>query len=235
MAAIVGKRVETRPSQVGGGAVPATTKARPSFFFMVSAKGWDYDAGSGHWLPNIKRHYIDPGANGITRDMNPAQAYTEREQRGYTVIRPDDARLGDYRFYVQKLPYAGNGVFCLSIFESAEVMPDGEVFIARDDDAWRAFRVFLVTSGIVPPLDPRRKRVLLGTKTKTLQRKETLAANALEGSAAHRRLGEFRALYDAAALAGPPTNKPPKPAPKPKATRKPRRAKTAHPTPEVTL
>ncbi len=221
MATIVGKRKTAKTSQAGAGKVPARTPQRRDFFWMVSLKGWNYSPSVGHWLPRLKPHYLEPGTNGITAGSDPTNAYNERQRNGFTVIKPDDPRLGEFMHYVKELPYSGAGSFCVSIFDDVEVAPDGEVWITRDAEAFDAFRVFLVESGIVPPLDDRRKRTIMQQKLKTLQRKESVAADALEGSAAHRRLAEYRDDYNAALKAGPP---PPPGAPKPKPRRTRRKA-----------
>ena len=187
MAAVIGKRQTQAPTQVGGGAIPASVKSRPSFFFMVAQRGWEFVESEGCWLPILKRHYLTPGASGIVAGGNPATAYVEREQRGFAVIRPEDARLGEFRHYVQKLPYQGRGGYCLSIFESAEVMPGGRVFIERDDAEYNRFRRHLVAAGMVPQLDPRWKAVLLQELKQTLSRKSGRAASAMPGSPAHAK------------------------------------------------
>jgi len=225
MAAIIGKRETTTPTQVGGGAIPHTTKARPSFFFMVSPRGWEYVEGEGCWLPVLKRHAVEPGVNGIQQDRNPAQAYTEREMAGFTVIRPEDARLGEFRHYVQRLPYQGAGRYCLSIFETAEIMPGGRVFVERDEAKYNTFRRFLLTAGIVPPLDPRWKREILGEHKQTLRRKRGRAAQAMPGAPAHDDLSAYAKWLDAATAADVPVDKP---------KRRGRKAGPLTATPEVT-
>jgi hypothetical protein len=206
MAAVIGKRMEQAPTQVGNGSIPHTVKARPPFFFMVASRGWEFVESEGCWLPVLKRHYIDPGVNGITASRNPSQAYSEREQRGFAVIRPEDARLGEFRHYVQTLPYQGGGSYCLSVFEAAEVMPGGRVFIQRDEAEYNRFRRHLVASGMVPPLDPRWKRELLGEMRQTLNRKAARAAAAMPGSPAHAKFATYEAWFKAAEAADGPTD-----------------------------
>jgi hypothetical protein len=218
MATILGKRDTVSPTQSGGGMIPHTEKARPPFFFMTHPRSWSYVPEEGVWLPRLKRHRIDPGVNSITSQRNPATAYTEREQHGFTVIKPMSPALGEFRGYVQRLPYAGNGTFCLSIFETVEVMPGGHVFIEQDAEEFARFRRFVIDAGIVPPLDARWKAVHLREMKKTLNRKASTAANAMPGSPAHDRLKAYQELYDAA-------EKAPIYGAKPKKTRKPRTPK----------
>ncbi len=234
MATILGKRVKTSATQAGGGKIPHTAKARAPFFFMTHPRAWSYDPIVDAWVPRLKRHVCDPGVNSIRGDRNPAQAYTEREQHGFTVVKPEDPRLGEkYIGYMLQMPYAGNGLFCVSMFESVEVTLGGHVFIERDDEAYAEFRQFLLDSGIVPPLDPRWRAIHLRAMAKTLSRRRSVASNAMPGSPAHDKLKAYEKLYAAAQKAGAPAPK--KPARKPRkapATRRARKPKAAPKTAE---
>ncbi len=226
MAAIVGKQVKVAQSQVGSGAIPSTVKARPPFVFTCSQRSWGYDEEAGEWLPVLSRMLLDPGMNGVAGDGNPATAITEHEQRGRTVIRSEDPRLVDglYRFYLREFPRQGPGPFWLSQFESVEIMPGGHVFVERNEVAYREFRRFLVTSGLVPALDPRWKRVILSEMRSTLQRKRGRADKTTEGSYLRRRADEYESYFAAAEKAGTPLDSKPEPkkrTPRKKATPKP--------------
>lgn len=225
MAAIVGTQVQTSPTAVGGGAVPAHIKSRPSFVFAVAPGGWEYSAAEDCWLPILKRLYVTAGAHGTEADRNPAKMFTERRQRGFTVIDPTDDRLGKYRNYVTKIPYAGNGGFFVSIFDGVDLMPGGRVMVERDTPetvaafgTYNEFRMFLVETGIVPALDPRWRKALLGDYKSTLTRKAGRAALANEGSPAHKALSRYEEMVRCAESAGMP--EPPEPV-----KQKPRRRK----------
>jgi len=225
MAAIVGTQVTTSPTAVGGGAVPAHIKARPSFVLAVAPGGWEYAESEDCWLPVLKRLYVTPGAHGVTADKNPAQMFTEREQHGFTIIKPGLSALGKCANYVKKIPYAGNGGFFVGVWDGVDLMPGGRVMVERDTPetvaefgTYNDFRMLLIEAGIVPPLDPRWRKALLGDMKATLTRKAGRAALANEGSPAHKALAKFEALVKKAEAAGMPEAPEPA-APKPRRRR----------------
>lgn len=223
MATIVGKKVERVTKSQESGKIPAREGQRPRFFLMHHPGSWSFDDESGEWLPTLSMHRMDPGAMGIDERMDPSLAIAERERAGWHVIKPEDARLGEFQDYVRSLPHAAGRPYHVAMWHEVEVVA-GRVFITRDEAMYREFRRHIVLSGIVPALDPRFKSILLKNKEATVNRLAKRSGNAMPGSPAHEKYADAKARQERMTNADGPTDKP-----------KRRGRKAAPAPPEVTL
>lgn len=122
--------------------------------FELMHKPLDWEAKDGRWLPNLSPIFFLSGVNNYD-DMgvkDPEAVRTIYRRKGCACIVPDDARLGPYMHYIATVPainpkFNSYGKYYLTIFESPEMVA-GQVVWRRDEEAYDAFRLHLVTSGI---------------------------------------------------------------------------------------
>jgi hypothetical protein len=200
MATILGtaRRNPTRP--VNDGKLPVGTKPRPPFFLMVHPRQWDYDEAAGDWLPILTQHRMDPGALSITERMDPSTAIAERTRNGWACIDPealDPSKMDGHESYVLDVPHAAGRFYSVPFWVRPEVKAGGRVIDRVDLDKRRAFQRAVVEEGVVPPLDPDYKDLLLQEARSTLSRKRQRAAMAQPGSPAHKDLAAFEARFAA--------------------------------------
>lgn len=174
MSAIIGQRVtDTAISEQS--MLPRNVKARARFWFMVHPHCWSFDGGE--WLPTPSKLHLDPGCNGVTEGGGTDLAVAQANRNGWQVIRPNDARLGDYKWYVQEVPKQGRGRVYLSIWDEASIV-GGQVFWDHDDEGWRDFRRHLVDAGICPPMSKQVYQLETHKQQSRVERLEGSAATA---------------------------------------------------------
>ena len=174
MSAIIGQRV-TDSSASEQSKLPRNVKPRARFWFMLHPHCWAFDAGE--WLPVPSKLHLDPGCNGVTEGGGTDLAVAQANRNGWQIIRPNDERLGDYKWYVQEVPKQGRGRVYLSVWDEAS-MVGGRVFWDHDDEGWRAFRRHLVESGICPPMSKQVHQLEIHKQQSRVERLEGSAASA---------------------------------------------------------
>lgn len=154
MATILGKRAVAQQSHDAPRVPPI--RNRFNFFFTAHPWKWEYspeDKAAGHsgWLPKLGRLNLIPGVGGVGPHGEVDLAIVAAQRRGNVVIMPSDTRLGPYRMYTQTFPTRGKTTVYGSIFDSVSVIGNRASW-KFDDAAYREFRRHLITSGIVPDI-----------------------------------------------------------------------------------
>lgn len=155
-------------------------KPAPDFVFVVFEKSWEFFAGNkdedAAWLPQLRRISATPGANGVGEDFSLAKPLASVREKGGAVVDPEDARLGEFQYYVAYYETQRKGakhhVFCE--LEGIKLR-SGEI-IWRSDDAqpkWREFRKVIRDSGIVPLMTHEVFLLKMETARDRLSRVET--------------------------------------------------------------
>ena len=199
MSAIIGQRVtETNSSEAQK--LPRSTKSRARFWYMVHPHCWSFDAGE--WLPVPSKLHLDPGCNGVTDGGGTDLAVAQVNRNGWQVVRPNDARLGEFKWYVQEVPKQGRGRVYTSVWDEASIV-GGRVFWDHDDEGWRAFRRHLVDSGICAPMNKQVYQLEIHKQEGRVERLEGSAATAPHNQVIAARLLKERERLDAMIAAKP--------------------------------
>ncbi len=172
MSAIIGKQI-TEEHRSDGPMVPAGVRAREPFLYAVHPHKWPWDDAHGDHLPKLNRIPITKGCGGVDKDGNDALLRAGLEEHDYIVIRPSDQRLGKWANYTFSVPHAGGRKYIVSRFEvegSGNVESiAGHLYVDKDQDLEREFKLFLLSQNIVPPLAMRLRRHFI------LQQRERVA------------------------------------------------------------
>jgi hypothetical protein len=171
---------------------------------MAHPHRWRYDSDAGEWLPHLGRLALDPGINGVTDGGGTDLAVAQASRRGWTVIRPGDERLGEFRYYSQSVPKAGRGEVWVDIHQRVEVV-GGRAFWSVDNAGRRGFLRHLVSSGIIPPINDNVKRLEIEKQANRVDRLESNVASAPHNQVLVARLDT--ASKRLAAMKGQPTKK----------------------------
>ena len=176
MAAIVGQRV-TQQESAEAPRLPARTKASPPFVYIHHPHRWQFIEASAEWLPLLGKMKIDPGVGGVTDARGTDLAVAQNTRRGWQAIRPSDERLGEYQWYVQKIPKSGGGLVHADASVTVETI-GGRAFWTGGGDAYKAFLRHLISSGIVMPMNDKVKRLKVEQQRQTVDRLSSSVAAA---------------------------------------------------------
>lgn len=154
-------------------AIPRDKRA-PRFVYVHYPQNWEYvtdiNAETGEawgFLPKLKKILGKPGANGVRQNgtrLDLAGAIRGHESQGATLINPTDTRLPEeYQNYVGYVDTNDGGRHFVEIGEELTVLPGGRTLHNYDDaiPIFRAFRLGILNSGILPPMMPEIKDLLL--------------------------------------------------------------------------
>lgn len=159
-------------------------KRAPRFAYVHYAHSWEYVAEVNpetgeQWgfLPKLKKVLAVPGANGV-RDGNGGRiditpAITGHTQKGAKYIDPTDARLGDeYQFYVGYIETNDGGRHFTEPGEEMVMLPGGRALPNSDEviPIRRAFEAHLRDTGIVDPLLPEVKNLIVANARRMANR-----------------------------------------------------------------
>jgi len=145
----------------------------PYFVLMHHPMGWEacQVAGEWVWLPRLKMLSYAPGTNGIRQGRgkgappDPTLALVAFQSRGWTII-PEDYDGG----YVVRYPVAGGAVHLLRWATPRNV--GNKTTVRGDDEAYKAFRLQLVTDGVIAPPVPEVIEDLLDRQRTRIGRAE---------------------------------------------------------------
>lgn len=207
MSAIVGKQI-TEEHRSDGPMVPAGVRAREPFLYAVHPHKWPWDPKHGDHLPKLNRIPITPGCGGVDKDGNDSLLKAGLEDHDFVVIRANDPRLGKYKNYTYRVPHAGGANYVVSKFEmegkgSVESIA-GSLYIDKDLDAERKFKLFLIRSGMIQPLNIRIRKHLIMQQEQRLTRvqgraeRSNSAALKIKLKREQALLEKMRAAYDQA-------------------------------------
>ena len=177
MSAIVGKKITRETRDEASAKLPKSVRPT-SFFKLVShPKRWRWNDDAGEFLPDMGYLLVSPGVGGVTQRGNTSQAEVGLGKKGFTVIQPDDPRLGEFRDYVTGLPTVFGRNHHVPAWESASIV-GGEVFWKTDTAMERKFYAHIIAAGIIPKLDPDMRDRLIEKEKGLLERAEgRLASN----------------------------------------------------------
>lgn len=176
MSAIVGKRTTSQNSP-DSPKLPGRTKSAANFYYMHHPHRWQFDADAGEWFPQLGKMKLDPGVGGVTDNKGTDLAVAQATRRGWGVIRPNDERLAEFKFYTQEVPKAGRGRVFVDMHEGVEVIA-GRAFWKEGGAAYRGFLRHLVSSGIIPPINDNVKRLEVEKQANRVDRLESNVASA---------------------------------------------------------
>lgn len=180
MPAIVGKRSSSASPEH----VHRLPKIRNRFkrIYQSHPFRWTFDktdflAGGDGWLPVLGAIQITPGSGGVGDHNDTTLALVRANKVGWNVIHENDPRLKDFGFYNVRMPSNGKTAVYCSIFESVKVLGN-KVIWSHDPVAYRKFLRFLISSGIVPPMDDAVREMEIDDKRTVLDRMQgRLSAN----------------------------------------------------------
>ena len=209
MSAIVGQRV-TQENSPYAPRLPRRHKSAAPFVYKHHPHRWQFMQDSGEWLPLLSKMKIDPGVGGVDDNRGTDLAVAQNTRRGWQIIRPADERLGDFRWYVQRIPKAGKGSVHCDASESVEVI-GGRAFWTEGGERYTQFLRHLVSAGIVAPVSDQVKRLKMEQQRATVDRLESSVAHAPHNQVISARLDTARKGLDAMATPKPKRRKTPKP------------------------
>ena len=159
MGAIVGKPAQAKAATIGSAALPAR-KARQlhQWLWKHHPKRWAFDAETREWLPRLGKLKFDAGQMNVLENGNIGLAMATAQSHGWTIIQPDDSRLGPYADYMQELPVE-NGRRAYAPTWKRYALEGGMVFEDTDKEQMRAFLRHLVVSGIVGEISPQHQEL----------------------------------------------------------------------------
>jgi len=146
----------------------------PRFVYIHYPQGWEYVAeinpATGEawgFLPKLKKIVAKAGANGV-RNVNGRLDLTGAIQghaaQGGMLINPADQRLPkECQHYVGYIETVGGGKSFTEPGEEVTVLPNGRALHNRDEavNLFRAFRLGVRDSGVLSPMIPEVKAMLL--------------------------------------------------------------------------
>ncbi len=220
MPAIIGQPAAPQSHQIGAAALPAAKARRlHQWVYKWHPKRWHFykDAGeAGEWLPRLGRIVFDAGQSNVQENGNITLAMASAQQQGWTVIKPNDERLGAFRNYMQAVPVENGRKAYVSRWRNF-ALEGGMVFEDFDRPGFYAFLRHLVSSGIVGPMSQNIRSYHLRRHIESVDRAEAEAANQPHNGILQARAEKLRRTHEA--MAG--TYKPKKPPGRP---RKPKAA-----------
>lgn len=160
------------PTQTAGGGDVLPPYMRDGAWNYTHAPGaWEWCDAKNAFLPVLGRVSRSPGANGVTKDGDMSFALANLAQKGATVIKPNDPRLGEHAGYLIAYPCAGGGSHHAHRGSTFTVVPNGRV-IAQPVGSFDDFRAAVAASGIIGGLDEWVYNAIREREYKALERIE---------------------------------------------------------------
>jgi len=134
--------------------LPVRRGVRPGlpFVYVVYPRAWEYVEDFG-FLPCLRKIIAKPGCNGVGSDGRLSKPLASVQERGGAVVMPEDARLGEYQYYVRAYDTQRGGKWFVDFCQTATVLPTNEIIWGMTTPtAWDEFRAHIRDSGIVPPI-----------------------------------------------------------------------------------
>jgi hypothetical protein len=166
MAQVLGKRV-TQAERLDAVKIPRRVKKQVRFYFKHHPMRFMFVGGE--WLPQLAKLRIDPGVDGVVSGGGIDLAVAGNMRRGWQIIQPSDARLGEYQDYMVALPHEAGGNTYVDPFQKITVEA-GRMFVEEGGESYYDFLRHLVTSGIVAPISDNIKKIKLHDIEKKVER-----------------------------------------------------------------
>lgn len=202
MPAVIGQPAAIQSPQAGTAALPARRARRMhQWMYMWHPKRWHFyrDAGeAGEWLPRLGRIVLDAGQNNVLENGNITLAIASAQERGWTMIKPTDERLGQFRDYMQAVP-VDNGRKAYASRWNNYTIEGGMVFEDFDRPGFYEFLRHLRDSGIVAPMSKNIRTYHLRRHAARLERAEATAANSPHNAMLQARAKRLRQHHEAMA------------------------------------
>ena len=134
--------------------LPVRRGVRPAlpFVYVVYPRAWEYVEDFG-FLPCLRKIIAKPGCNGVGSDGRLSKTLASVQERGGAVVMPEDARLGEYQYYVRAYDTQRGGKWFVDFCQTATVLPTNEIIWGMTTPtAWDEFRAHIRDSGIVPSI-----------------------------------------------------------------------------------
>ena len=216
MGAIVGKPAQARSAAVGDVALPAKrARQMHQWIWKYHPKRWFFDLEAREWLPRLGRIKFDAGQQNVLENGNIGLAMATAQGHGWTIIQPNDERLGPHSNYMQELP-VDNGRKAYAPTWQHYALEGGMVFEDTDKEQMRAFLRHLVRSGIVGQISPNIRRYHTRRYADRVSKAEAASAAQPHNGILRERARALRETYEAMQADPPPTKR--------KRTRKPIKA-----------
>jgi hypothetical protein len=200
MAAIIGQPAVPISNQVGESKLPKKRARRMhQWVYRWHPKRWHFykDAGTrGEWLPRLGRISFDAGQSNVQENGNITLAMASAQEQGWSVIRPNDERLGPHQSYMQAVPVEGGGKAYTSRFKAYSI-EGGMVFEDFDRQGYYAFLRHLVDAGIVAPMSKNIRSYHLRRHKERVERAEASAANMPHNAMLQARANRLRETHEA--------------------------------------
>jgi hypothetical protein len=145
----------------------------PQWIYTHNHFGWRWIDTEDRWLPQLGEIVLRRGCNGVDANWNADLALTKARGKGYTVIMPDDKRLGKYQFYVYSHKAAG-GKHYITEFDTLRKLGK-QVVTDFDREGFHLFLAHLIDAGIVDPMDTFVLDKIVGRTKMRINRLSNLA------------------------------------------------------------
>jgi len=150
---------------------------------------WDWDSSAKEFLPHLDIVQVTPGCGGVSEAngvINPSRLLAACQEAGRCIIRNDDKRLPFP--YVTRAKVAGGTADspCYAYFPAWMKPVDvaGKLFWEGDVSRRQELQRALLKKGIVSPIEPSVKELLLKRKRTRVERLE----NELDGKPDSRKV-----------------------------------------------
>jgi len=204
MAQVLGKRV-TQAERLDAVKIPRRVKKQVRFYFKHHPMRFMFVGGE--WLPQLAKLRIDPGVDGVVSGGGIDLAVAGNMRRGWQIIQPSDARLGEYQDYMVALPHEAGGNTYIDPFQKITVEA-GRMFVEEGGEDYYDFLRHLVASGIVAPISDNIKKIKLHDIEKKVERLQGAVSVNPANQIAAGRLRQAEELLAAMRGDKPKTRKP---------------------------
>lgn len=113
--------------------------------------GWKWIGKEKRWLPYLNYIILERGCNGVNDKGSPHLAIASATAAGFTIIRPEDSRLGPYKNYLYAHQAAG-GMHYTTEFDTIRQLGT-QVIADFDRKGFHTFLQYLVDKQIIAPMD----------------------------------------------------------------------------------
>ena len=134
--------------------LPVRRGVRPGlpFVYVVYPRAWEYVEDFG-FLPCLRKIIAKPGCNGVGSDGRLSKPIASANEKGGTVIMPEDTRLCEYQYYVRAYDTRHGGKWFVDFCQTATVLPTDEILWGvSTPTAWNEFRAHIRDAGLVPAM-----------------------------------------------------------------------------------
>lgn len=197
--------------------LPSPPKPMYPFFLVQYSTGWAYHEERvegeirGEFFPQPCEFPHVPGVNGVQDPARVGQAPNTQLAigsvigKGGTVVRPDDERLGEYRYFINVYECQNNDrAFCWA-WAKPRLQANGTVVWRTDEARHQNFLRFIRDHGLIPALtieawemlEQRQLRLIEGLPARYHHSGAALLAE--KYAAATARLDRMRAAWSAIA------------------------------------